>query len=204
MLRRMLLLGAALWTATALAAPPQRNLAVELRWVEEQQQADRGTAAAGDVVIGTGGRADARGAAVLHSQAHDAQATAVQRLTVLNGARAGVRLTQAVPLQWLELAATPRGPIAVLRQDWMEADASFDVRPLWPGGQTPVTVEIAHRSAGPGGSDAAFTTVQLPLGEWVTVAQGAQAGGTAERGVLSTRDVERRSRQLLQMRVSLP
>jgi len=194
----------------AEAALPQRNLAVELRWVASQQRSGQDLSAGGGVVVGTGGAVDARGSVVLRAGDQRSEADQVQRVTVLNGGRAGVRFAQSQPVQWLEVALTPRGPAALLRQGWMEAGTAFDLRPRWPGGQAPVTVEVAHQDSGAvqggtaGATGGVFTTVQLPLNEWVSVAESAGQGHASERATQSTRDVASSQRRVLQMRVSLP
>ncbi len=210
-MRRNLLLwaglGAALLSTAAVAQTakgPQRNLLVELRWAELQESSGRSAAVGGGVVVGTGGAVDAHGSAVVRSGRRDEQTRTLQRITVLNGGSAGVRLGEAVPLQWLDVALTPAGPVGVLRQGWVETGSSFQVRPQWPGGEAPVQVEIAHQAGGTPQREGVFTTLQLPLGEWVTVAQSGESQRSESGGPLSSRDAERRTRRLLQMRVSAP
>jgi len=191
------------WCGAAAAQQrqlPLRNLLVELRWTEARQQAAQHMAGQGGVVVGTAGGVDVQGRVVARAGSRDEGAQVQQRLTVLNGGRAGVQLGEQVPLQWLEVALTPRGPVGVLRQGWAESGTRFEVRPQWPGGSAPVTVEVMH---GAGGENA-FTTLQLPLGEWVTVAQSAGSQRSEASGTLSSRQAERHAQRLLQMRVSAP
>lgn len=68
---------------------------------------------------------------------------------------------------------------------WAELVDGFEVRPRWPGGAAPVTVEVgATRRAGAGTGNApppridVFTTVRAPLGEWTELAQ-VQRGSRA-------------------------
>jgi hypothetical protein len=68
---------------------------------------------------------------------------------------------------------------------WAELVDGFEVRPRWPGGPAPVTVEVgATRRAGVGTGYApppridVFTTVLAPLGEWTELAQ-VQRGSRA-------------------------
>lgn len=213
MRRRDALLAAWAVCASAVAqrdALPQRNLRMELRWVQSQQRQHSAAAADGGVVVGTGGRVDARGNAVLRAGEQTQGAQLVQQLLVLNGGQASLRLTQAQPVQWLEVGLTPRGPVAVLRQDWTDAGTVVALRPRWPGGRAPVTVQVTHQAVVPsdaGATPAAQgvqTSLQLPLDEWVTVAQAGEARVASERGTLSSRDAAQAAQQLLQMRVSLP
>lgn len=79
---------------------------------------------------------------------------------------------------------------------WAELVDGFEVQPRWPGGRSPVAVEIgARRGAGAAGSNApppridVYTTVQAPLGEWVGLAQvqgGARATVSAGSATLGT------------------
>lgn len=191
-----------LWGAAAAQERklPLRNLLVELRWTEAREQSSQQVAGQGGVVVGTAGGVDVQGQVVARAGSRDESDHVQQRLTVLNGGRAGVQLSEQVPLQWLDVAITPRGPVGVLRQGWAESGTRFEVRPQWPGGGAPVTVEVMHGMGG----ESAFTTLQLPLGEWVTVAQSAGAQRSEAAGTLSSRQAERRTQRLLQMRVSAP
>ena len=105
---------------------------------------------------------------------------AVQRVLVLNGGRASLRLAQGLTVDDTEVLWTPWGPGAAVRSQWIELVNGMDVAPRWPGGDAPVLLEIAAQSAGratPNSGQAlppqlsTFTTVQVPLGEWVEVAQ---------------------------------
>jgi hypothetical protein len=201
-----LVLGFAASACPQAGTGPLRNLQVELRWAEAREQRAQQAAAQGGVVVGTAGGVDVHGQVVARSDRRDEHTRLLQRLTVLNGGSAGVRLGESVPLQWLDVALTPQGPVGVLRQDWVETGSSFQLRPQWPGGNTPVTVQLAHESTGGAGTqrEGVFTTIQLPLGEWVTVAQSGRSERREDSGTLSSRDAERHTQRLLQMRISAP
>jgi hypothetical protein len=220
-MRRRALLAATLVAAAAAGtvparaageAPlPQRNLVVSWRWVTASSQtgAEAAVRDAG-VVVGTGGSADVQGSVTLRAGSREEQAQGEQHLLVLNGGRAAMSLSQAVPLQWAEAAVGPRGgTVAVLRQGWVEAGGRVEVHPRWPGGRAPVTVDVVQQgTASPEGAEPAprteelVTTLQLPLDQWTTVAQTASSGASHRAGVLSSRDAERQEHRLLQMRVS--
>lgn len=162
---------AALGLGSASAAPPQRNLSVELR-VSDEQVDDRSSA-----TVTVGSRGGRSGAEVV-ARAGSARRDAVQRVLVLNAGQATLHLSQGVPVDDTEVWWTPWGPGAVVRSRWLDLVDGLQVRPLWPGGTAPVTLEIgAQRSAAPGTGAALpaqwtlLTTVQAPLGEWVTVAE---------------------------------
>ena len=207
MKRRRVLVAAALVPLVARAEPalPQRNLRVEWRWAtrEDARATDAGLHD-GSVVVGTGGRVDARGGVVLRSRERTGTAEATQQLLVLNGGRAGISVGAEVPLQWLEVAVTPRGPVAALRQQWTEAGWRLQVQPRWPGGAAPVTVEVLHETGDGVAASRSITTLQLPLDQWTTVARAAQASRGRQSGMLRSQEAERSVGSELQLRVSLP
>jgi hypothetical protein len=137
-----------------------------------------------------------------------------QRVLVVNGGRATLRLAQGIQVDDTEVWWTPWGPGAAVRSQWVELVNGMEVQPRWPGGDAPVTLEIAAQSAGRATPNSGqplppqanvFTTVQVPLGEWVEVArvQGRQStvsGGTSAGFGAATSSRQRS----LQVRVSLP
>jgi len=196
----------------ARAAPPlpQRNLAVEMRVVEASQ----GTQQGGQVTLGSRGRGEVAGAVTLRAGAQQQGFDAQQRVLVLNGARATLRLAQGVLVDDTEVAWTPWGPAAAVRSQWVELVNGIDVAPRWPGGDAPVTVELSAQRALPGAPlpssrqttvPAQWTllsTVQLPLGEWLDVARiGERQAAAATTGFGAATASRQRS---LQLRVSLP
>lgn len=220
-LYRVVAWGALCVSAAALAQDqklPQRNLLVEVRQGDEASFTVSGAGVGGgEVVIGSDGQVSGRAGVQVESRSRDGASASTQQVRVLNGGRAGVRLAQAMPLQWWEVVVTPRGPQLVGQTAWAEAARGFAVLPRWPGGEAPVTVEIQAESgsASPPGAlqplgqppaavDSArtLTTVQLPLREWVTIASSAEADSERSRGVLSSREAQRGRRWVVQLRVS--
>ena len=49
-----------------------------------------------------------------------------------------------------------------------------------------------------------LTTLQLPLGQWVTIASSGEHAQARERGVASTRESSSDRRVVVQMRVTAP
>ena len=202
----------------AQPALPQRNLWVELRWVESRMS---GAALAavrdGAVVLGTAGSYSPRGQVVLGTAAQDGTIQALPRLMVLNGRSASVQISEASPVQWLdyavELAPGARGASAAAGARVYAAPRSgqatqlrgFSVSARWPGGQAPVQVELRSSNSTDQGAGQAelFSTVQIPLGRWLTVARSGDAVAAPPRGTLSTRDAEARTLRELQLRVEL-
>lgn len=196
------LLGLALfWLLSALPAQaelPKRDLVMELRQVED----------AGGVTVST--------------QSREPLLTP-QQIRVRNGAKASLRLEQALPMQWVKSASaqteslsaagvTSRssGGRVVNEVTWMEAGQSLTVQPRWPGGKQAVMVEIEVQAAAVGDRNGAelptqsrsqtATIVSVPLGQWVTI---ATSGSSPARGVYSS-EATSESRRLMQLRVLAP
>lgn len=179
----------------AAAAPPARNLLVSLRIADD------------DAALGS---AHAPAVAV-HSTRSGTSVE--QSVLVRNGASAAVRLAQAVPFDDLEVVWTPWGPGAALRSRWVELADGLQVRPSWPGGDAPVSVDLAIErvaaatGTGSGAVPAQWTvvsTVQVPLGEWINVAQLQQRRSRQAAVTTGGFGASTRSRQrVLQLRVGL-
>ncbi|MDG0831924.1 hypothetical protein [Roseateles saccharophilus] len=214
---RRLLLAAALLAPLApfrpaVAAPPAVQLLVELRWVDSQlPPAAQAGVRDGAVVIGTAGSVSPRGPGVVTSTAAAAPQPA-QRLLVLNGHRAGLRLTTREPLQWVDAvveidpaasaagpASAPRRIYASPRQGERRRTQSFVVTPTWPGGRAPVRIEFDIDDG-----DSAFqSTLDLPMERWQTVARSGGGMAPAPRGTLSSADAAGHPERELQLRVSV-
>jgi hypothetical protein len=210
-------LAAVLLTASLAAAAqtlPPRNLSVEVRVVEGSATSRRDAQASGTVTIGSHRRAEVSGSATLLGSATRSDADVLQRVLVLNGARATLQLAQGQLVDVTDVFWTPWGPGAAVRSQWAELVNGVQVLPRWPGGSAPVTVELAaQRSVGPvpttgwqgaqGSLPAQWSTlstVQVPLGEWVEVAQLQGRQATTTGGFSAATASRQRS---LQLRVSL-
>lgn len=200
------------------AAGPKRNLLVELRWVESSLSAAAlAGMREGATVVGTAGSVSPKSGVTLSTRKDEP--AAIQRLIVLNGYSGSVSLGQQTPMQWLDVAVdlpieTARQGqsgggrvIAVPRSGVVEQTRGFVVSPSWPGGSQPVRVELKAMASGTSpdgqGQSQVFSTVQAPLGEWLTVARSGAAVARAQAGVISSRDAEGVNSRDLQLRVSL-
>lgn len=174
---------------SAGAQLPQRDLVVDVRQIEEGQ---------------TGYGVSTRPQTPL---------LAPQQVQMRNGSRAQLGFTQAIPLLWVKEAhaAGPQSGAGVKQGlTWLQAGQQLKVHASWPGGQRPVTVEVevltASVEAQPGADlptqqrGELVTTVQAPLGQWVTI---ARSGQSAARGSYSSDAASQRPR-LLQLRVTAP
>ena len=220
--RSLLLLFLALAAGARAAEPagPRQNLQVELRWVES---AVSGAAIAGvrqgAVVVGTAGSVALRpGGLSLSTRRQEDEAAQIQRIVVLNGHAASILLSETELLQWLDYGVELRGSApgqvrlqAQSRSLPVERQRGFALTPHWPGGRQPVRVEL--RALGQPGQmgqmgqtgvqTELLSTVQLPLGDWLTVARSGAATRAPEPGVIRSSDAESQRSRELQLRVSL-
>jgi hypothetical protein len=183
----------------ALAQPPQRDLTVELRQVEENSAG---------YVVGT---------------QPSAPLMAPQQVQVRNGSKATFSLGQSIPLQWVQSVSSRDSSLTVPGAEarssgggvtqaltWLEAGQRISVLPRWPGGRQAVSVEVEVQTSSVQARDGAelpvqsrsqlATTVGAPLGQWVTI---ATTGSSPQRGVYSS-EAAADPRRLLQLRVSAP
>lgn len=184
-----LAIAAAPWVLAADALPaPAVNLRIEVRQTTD-------TAAQGQQTYST------------------RQGASTQALVVLNGGRALLRLGQTQVLQWYQVGWDGRGGWTVQPSTLVvEAGRGVVVQPRWPGGQKPVTLEITAESTRltPGSGAAvvategvvAMTTVQLPLGEWVTVAAALEQEQRSGGRTWSSRDASQEGRNAIQVRIT--
>jgi hypothetical protein len=209
----------ALWVVAAIAsgaAPslPARNLLVEMRFVEDASDTRNDAHGRTSATVSSNGRVDAVGAVAANSGSLRQGIDAQQRVLVLNGARASLRLAQGVPMDDSEVVWTPWGPGGAVRTKWVELVNGMEVWPRWPGGAAPVMLEVGVQRATlsprsqplPQGATApqlnAFTTVQAPLGEWVELAQLQRRQPAVSSGGFNAATALRQ--RSLQVRVSLP
>lgn len=217
-----LLLLFALCAQASAQALPRKNLWVELRWVETQVSAAAVAGVRdGAVVLGTAGSVSPRGQVVISTDKRESGMQLLPRLLVLNGASASVQLSEMTPVQWLDYGieaspttgGSPTGGAkvyAVPRSGISTQTRSVSVSPRWPGPRQPVTVELrtqldqaATDPAAPRQQTLLLSTVQLPLGEWLTIARSGASLQTQQRGTLSTRDAEASVLRELQLRVDI-
>ncbi|HEX5356797.1 MAG TPA: hypothetical protein VFW93_11305, partial [Aquabacterium sp.] len=124
-------------------------------------------------------------------------------------------------------AAGASYPVNVVPQTvWIDIGQGLNVRPRWPGGRAPVTVEIEAQArqpaqlGGTGGMGGAYggqlepdgqtrrvevgSTLTVSLGEWVVVARSGGQGQRRQSGSLSTRDLDDNQSEQLEIRVTAP
>ncbi len=214
----------------ALAAGPARNLEIELRWSESSVSGSALAGVRdGSTVIGTAGSVSPKPLISLSTRPADDEAGGpAQRIIVLNGKSASISMSEQMPVQWLDYgvqfgagkasgnsgsgtgsnSAANARITAVPRTSYVERTRGFVVTPNWPGGRQPVQVELkaTRPQAGQGGQvegqTQVFSTVQVALGDWITVARSGSLH-PPEPGVTSSRDAEAQVSRELQLRVNL-
>ncbi|MBI5333770.1 MAG: hypothetical protein HZB72_04145 [Burkholderiales bacterium] len=228
--------GGAWAQAPALQA---RNLLIELRQVDDRQlDADQLGVDRGSVVVHSDGRVTGGLRGGVQVRSTRSSASAVQQVRVMSGASASIRMGQSMPLQLWQAWVTPQGVQAAPTTVFVEAGQGFAVRPSWPGGSAPVTLEVVSESSRltqpgmasrweravaetraargealpPGAVGAVgavesarvLTTLAVPLGQWVTLAESGGSSVREERGLLSTRQVETGRGMRVEVRVTAP
>lgn len=206
------------WAVQAQLGLPLRNLVIEVRQVDALSQTLAPGGGSAARVVGSVSSANAPAGAVVYRTLPESGAStaawAQQRVTVLNGQPASLRLTQAMLLQWMQVAWQSDGTVALLPGAvWAEAVQGFSVRPHWPGAGQPVRLDLTVTSStlpvdptsGQAGTQLQ-TTLAVPLGEWTTLAATVDDRRElqAAPGTLDSRDAEGRRRTLVQVRVSTP
>jgi hypothetical protein len=112
---------------------------------------------------------------------------------------------------------------AVPQTVWLDIGQGLDVRPRWPGGQAPVTVELEAQARQPnqvGQYGGAFSgqvdpdgqtrrievasTLSVPLGQWAVVARSGARVQRQQSGTLSTRELDDNQSEQLEIRVTAP
>ena len=218
--------------AVRAAGPPlpQINLNVEARISEQSVTERQAAGATGGVVIDSRGATSVQGGVTLRAGSSEAASQQVQRVLVLNGGRATLRLSTLTPLPTLELVWSGRTTGAAGQVSWVDVGSGLTVRPSWPGGQAPVRVEVEIESGNDRRTDRGFqsgnqgdkqssiqsgvettrvqTELSLPLGVWVTVADVSEAAstGTSAGGFGAATSSSRGSRgsRSLQLRITVP
>ena len=185
---------------------PLRNLQIEVRQTQGSNQSQNQLGASGAVVLQpgqSGGRVDITAQNNQRSDSGDL----VQRVLVLNGRSANIRLGNSVPVRLLQSfmrnGVLRYGSAAVL----VDANSGFSARPLWRGdniAELELTAVQSNRSGAslPTHTNIA-TTLALPLNEWVTVAQSDDAMAGSTTGLLSSGQSAARSALTVQVRITV-
>jgi hypothetical protein len=154
---------------------PLRNLQIEVRQVDQDNTSRERVDAAAAVRLQPGQSGAAIG---INAQSNQRvrSGSAQQLVLVLNGRHAAIVLGNTVPLRVFQTRLRNGVYRAVPGTVWLEAGTGFDAIARWDGGDL-VELEVAAmqaRGAPPTQTSATSTSLMVPLGEWVTVAESDQ------------------------------
>lgn len=205
------------------ASLPLRNLIVEWRMSGHTEVRDQGAGVRqGRVIISNRGVTSVQGDVSAGTWQTQSETRTTQQIRVLNGARARLLVGRSQPYtawQWAYAPVqahgpdAPRGGVQVWGQTvWLDLGQGLNIRPSWPGGQAPVTVELAARKSeqsgyAPDGQvqySEVLSTVAVPLGEWFTVARSGHSAQQTRRGTLSTDSIDNSLSEQLDIRITAP
>lgn len=203
---------------------PLRNLIVEWRIEGQGQIRDSGAGVRqGRVIIDSQRGVVAQGDVRLGTWQTESQTRSVQQVQVINGGRARLFIGRSQPYtvwQWAYAPAQaprhrspPPAPVQVWGQtEWLDLGQGLNVRPRWPGGQAPVTVELEASASQPSAYEPdgqirrseVVSTVAVPLGEWTVVARSGRRAQETRSGTLSTDTIDDTQSEQLAIRISAP
>jgi hypothetical protein len=193
-------------TGLGNAAPslPLRNLQIEVRQVQ-QDSTSRERVDADAAVRLQPGQSGASVGINAQSNRRGRSGTSQQMVLVLNGRPAAIVLGNSVPLRVFQTRMRNGVLRAVPGTVWLDAGTGFDAVARWEGGGM-VDLEVAAmqaRGAPPRQTSATSTTLVVPLGEWVTVAESDQDLSNNQSGPGGYRQSFGQSQLKVQVRVSL-
>ncbi|MEY4766740.1 MAG: hypothetical protein RI907_3413 [Pseudomonadota bacterium] len=204
------------------AAPPVVNLTVAWRLEDASQRQDTRQVVQGQVIVDTRGQVIGRTGLGASTVSTERQQHSEQSLRVLNGQQARLFVGRQVARQSWQLVMSAQGTQGVQSQtQWLDLGDGLVVRPRWPGGRQPVSLDVEARSSralAPGQAQTSgfdpdgqvsrtelATTLALPLGQWTLLARsgsGLDAQSRQRGTTLSTRSLDEQGNMALWVRVS--
>jgi hypothetical protein len=180
---------------------PLRNLLIEVR----QVQSEDGQQASVDLQGGrvTGGLSQGR-----------SSGTAVQQILILNGRHARIAVHTQTPLRLLQSFVRNGQIVTTQGTVLIEAGTGFSALPRWEGGDV-VEVELNTQQAlrplfpqagavnAPPAQSSTGSSMLLPLGEWMTVAETEQNLQNNQQSLRGAQIQSGVTRTEVQLRVSL-
>lgn len=186
---------------------PLRNLLIEVRQ-DDENSSTRERIAADAAVRAQPGRTEADVRIAAQTRERDQRGSAQQQALVLNGRPTSIRLGNAVPLRLRQIVTQGGVRRAVPGTVWLEAGTGFTATPIWEGADTVYLELTATQGRNPLGTTASTsTTLMLPLGEWMTIADSEDVQDNTQNTVGLAgggRDIRSSSTKLrVQVRVSV-
>ena len=180
---------------------PLRNLLIEVRQVQSEDGQQAGVDVQGGRV--TGGLAQGR-----------SSGTAVQQILILNGRPARIAVQTQTPLRLLQSFVRNGQIVTTQGTVLIEAGTGFSALPRWDGGDM-VEVELNTQQAlrplfpqagavnAPPAQSSTGSSMLLPLGEWMTVAETEQNLQNNQQSLRGAQMQSGVARTEVQLRVSV-
>ena len=180
---------------------PLRNLLIEVRQVQSEDGQQAGVDVQGGRV--TGGLAQGR-----------SSGTAVQQILILNGRPARIAAQTQTPLRLLQSFVRNGQIVTTQGTVLIEAGTGFSALPRWEGGDV-VEVELNTQQAlrplfpqagavnAPPAQSSTGSSMLLPLGEWMTVAETEQNLQNNQQSLRGAQMQSGVTRTEVQLRVSV-
>ena len=185
---------------------PMRNLQIEVRQLRGSDQGQQALDAQGGVLLQPGHSGATTHITAQNSQRSDTR-DLVQRVLVLNGRPVAINLGNTTPLRLLQ-AFVQNGVLRYTASTVLiDTSSGFSARPVWRGGNS-AELELAAVQSRPGSvgalpsSSSASTSLALPLGEWVTVAQSDDVA-TASSSLAGAGQTSGREALKVEVRISV-
>lgn len=193
--------------SSAAGSLPLRNVQIEVRQIEENHASRERLDASAAARLQPGQSSAAIG---INAQGRQSarSGTAQQLVLVLNGRRAAILQGQAVPLRLLRTVLHNGIWRTVPGTLWLQAGTGIEALPRWDGGDM-VELELsASQSRGtPTGAgvdnSSTSSTLMLPLGEWLTIAQSDQELDSQQSGLGGLSRSSSQNRLKVQVRVTV-
>lgn len=169
---------------------PLRNLQIEVRQVHSSQHERSGAEADARLQFGSGVSASAQAQVRLGQQQAQQSGSASQQVLVLNGRSAAISLRSSRPFRLMQTQFRNGRPVLVQGFVLLEASTGFMATPRWDGTDL-VELEIAA------------STLVLPLGEWVSIAQSETNNRSERSGLLGQASASDQQSSELQVRLTV-
>jgi len=149
---------------------PLRNIQIEVRQMQRGGQERNGVQTSGSIELDNQGNSDVQLRLQLRDRQDQHSSTTQQRVLVLNGRSAAITLRSSTPFRLMQTQFRNGVPIQVPGIVLLDASTGFGATPRWDGSD----VAELELSATQAASTSSASTLMVPLGEWVTVAQSDQ------------------------------
>jgi len=190
-------------------AVPMRNLQIEVRQVRNSALSQSALGAQGGATLQPGRSGANVNIAAQDNQRGDSR-DLMQRVLVLNGRNVNINLGNSRPLRLMQVFVQNGVRRQVGGTVFIDANSGFSARPIWRGGDS-AELELAAVQASRSGNSAqaplssssASTSLALPLGEWVTVAESDDASAGSSSGLASSGQSASREGLRVEVRLSV-